>query len=44
MAAQTSFSELRLSILGLGTQYPPYGLKPDSVETISKRYYPDTPS
>lgn len=43
--ASTSFpSELGLSILGLGTQYPPYALKPDSVETIAKRFYPDSPS
>ncbi len=37
-------AELGLSIVGLGSQYPPYSLKPDSLETLSKRYYPDTPA
>ncbi|KAH8903440.1 chalcone and stilbene synthase domain-containing protein [Coniochaeta sp. PMI_546] len=44
MAAPSFPRELGLSIMGLGTQYPPYALKPDSVETLSKRFYPDTPS
>lgn len=44
MAAASFPPELGLSILGLGTQYPPYALKPDSVETLAKRFYPDTPS
>jgi type III polyketide synthase len=44
MASQSPFSDLGLSIIGLGTQYPPYSLKPDCLETISKKFYPDTPS
>jgi type III polyketide synthase len=39
-----AFSDLSLSILGLGTQYPPFGLQPDSVETLAKRFYPDSPA
>jgi type III polyketide synthase len=44
MASPSFPRELGLSIIGLGTQYPPHGLKPDSVETIAKKFYPDTPS
>lgn len=44
MAAPGFPRELGLSIIGLGTQYPPYALKPDSVETISRKFYPDSPS
>ncbi|KAJ9131306.1 Thiolase-like protein [Coniochaeta hoffmannii] len=44
MATSSFPPELGLSIIGLGTQYPPYGLKPDSVETIAKKFYPDSPS
>lgn len=39
-----AFSDLSLSILGLGTQYPPFGLQPNSVETLAKRFYPDSPA
>lgn len=44
MDAPNSFGELGLSITGIGTEYPPHSLKPDSLETLSRRYYPDTPS
>ncbi len=44
MAAQDSFGDLGLSVLGLGTQYPPHALKPDSLELLSRRYYTETPS
>ncbi|EJT81200.1 chalcone synthase C [Gaeumannomyces tritici R3-111a-1] len=43
-APQSSFRELGLSILGVGSQYPPYSLKPDAVETLGKRFYPDSPA
>ncbi|KAL5888522.1 hypothetical protein ACKVWC_003785 [Pyricularia oryzae] len=36
--------ELGLSILGVGSQYPPYALKPDAVETLAKRFYPESPA
>ncbi len=46
MAAATTFSprELGLSVLGVASQYPPYALKPDSLETLAKRFYPDSES
>ncbi|KAK4158337.1 peroxisomal biogenesis factor 11-domain-containing protein [Chaetomidium leptoderma] len=42
--ASSEFEELGLSILGLGTQYPPHALKPDSLEVLSKRFYPESPA
>lgn len=39
MSSPTSFGQLGLSVLGLGTQYPPYTLKPDAVEILAKRYH-----
>jgi type III polyketide synthase len=44
MAAPSTFGELGLSIIGLGAQYPPYSLDASSVDTLSKRFYPDTPA
>lgn len=44
MAAPAESEELGLSILGLGTQYPPHSLKPDALDILSKRYYPDSPA
>ncbi|KAI3399018.1 hypothetical protein diail_8045 [Diaporthe ilicicola] len=44
MASPNSFGQLGLSILGLGCQYPPYGLKPDAIDTLAKRYHPESPS
>lgn len=43
-APQSSFQGLELSILGVGSQYPPYALKPDAVEALGKRFYPDSPA
>lgn len=39
-----TFGQLGLSITGLGTQYPPYALKPDAIDTLAKRYHADSPS
>ncbi|KAL2019888.1 hypothetical protein VTK56DRAFT_9063 [Thermocarpiscus australiensis] len=44
MAAPAVCEELRLDILGLGTQYPPHALKPSALETLSRRFYPDSPA
>ncbi|KAI0386391.1 putative type III polyketide synthase [Hypomontagnella monticulosa] len=44
MAASDTFGELGLSIIGLGAQYPPYLLKPDEVNKIATKYYPDSPA
>lgn len=42
MAGPRRFGDLGLSILGLGTQYPPHALKPDSLDKLSKRFYPES--
>jgi type III polyketide synthase len=44
MASPNSFGQLGLSILGVGSQYPPYGLKPDAIDTLATRFHPDSPS
>ncbi|CAK7264020.1 hypothetical protein SEPCBS57363_000859 [Sporothrix epigloea] len=44
MTATNTFSDLGLSILGVGRQYPPYSLTSESLKTISKRFYPDSPA
>jgi type III polyketide synthase len=44
MASSTEFEDLGLSILGLGTEYPPHSLKPNSLEVLSKRFYPESPA
>ncbi|KAK0628865.1 thiolase-like protein [Bombardia bombarda] len=44
MAAPVAFGELGLSILGLGAEYPPHNLKPTAIDTLAKRYYPDSPA
>jgi type III polyketide synthase len=44
MVASNSFGGLNLSIVGLGTQYPRYAIKPEALDTLSKRFYPDSPS
>ncbi|ROW08360.1 hypothetical protein VMCG_03050 [Cytospora schulzeri] len=42
--SSNTFGQLGLSITGLGTQYPPYDLKPDAISTLAKRYHADSPS
>lgn len=42
MTAPTAFGELNLSITGLGTQYPPYALEHTALETLSKKFYPQS--
>ncbi|KAK5652760.1 hypothetical protein OQA88_9613 [Cercophora sp. LCS_1] len=44
MAAPRAPGELGLSIVGLGTQYPPYNLPPSALDKISKKFYPDSPA
>lgn len=39
-----AFGHLNLSIIGLGTEYPPYLLDPDCLDTLCKRHYPDSPA
>ena len=35
-------NDLNLSIVGLGVEYPPFQLGPDALETLAKRYYPQS--
>lgn len=44
MATPNMFGEIDLSIIGLGAQYPPYSLKPDELEKLGKKYYPESPA
>ncbi|CAM1501875.1 Fc.00g038590.m01.CDS01 [Cosmosporella sp. VM-42] len=44
MAAPCSFGKLGLSIIGIGTQYPPYALDTTSLDILSQRFYPESPS
>ncbi|POS78423.1 chalcone and stilbene synthase [Diaporthe helianthi] len=44
MASPNRFGQLGLSILGVGSQYPPHNLKPDAIDTLATRFYPDSPS
>ena len=43
MASPDTFGELGLSVIGLGAEYPPYDIKPNEVNKLAARYYPDTP-
>ncbi|KXH50937.1 chalcone and stilbene synthase [Colletotrichum nymphaeae SA-01] len=44
MAAPNTFGELGLSIIGVASQYPPYSLKTDSIDYLSNKFYPESPS
>lgn len=39
-----AFGELGLSIVGVASQYPPHNLKSDSLDAISKKFYPESPA
>ncbi|KAK0640879.1 putative type III polyketide synthase [Cercophora newfieldiana] len=44
MASSTERRELGLSIIGLGTQYPPFSLPTSVLDALSKKFYPDSPA
>jgi len=44
MAVPVPPGDLGLSIVGLGTQYPPFSTPPSALETLAKRFYPDSPA
>ncbi|KAK1974518.1 chalcone and stilbene synthase domain-containing protein [Colletotrichum cereale] len=44
MAVPNTFQDLGLSIIGVGSQYPPYSLKTASIDYLSNKFYPDSPS
>ncbi|RSL43842.1 hypothetical protein CEP54_014918 [Fusarium duplospermum] len=44
MTAPSTFGELGLSIIGIGTEYPPYSLEHTCIDILSEKFYPDTPS
>lgn len=43
-ATSNQFGDLNLSIIGLGTEYPPHPLDPSCLNTLVKRHYPDSPA
>jgi type III polyketide synthase len=36
------FGDLNLSIIGLGTEYPPYLLDPSALDILTSRHYPES--
>ncbi|KAF5021452.1 hypothetical protein F66182_6516 [Fusarium sp. NRRL 66182] len=44
MASPNTFGELGLSIIGIGTEYPPHLLDYTCLNILGKRFYSDTPS
>ncbi len=43
-ATSKQFGDLNLSVIGLGTEYPPYQLDPSCLNTLCARHYPTTPA
>jgi fungal type III polyketide synthase len=43
-ATSNQFGDLNLSIIGLGTEYPPHQLDPACLNTLCARHYPTTPA
>lgn len=39
MSSPNTFGQLGLSILGVGTEYPPHILKPDALELLAHRFH-----
>ncbi|KAI3583305.1 thiolase-like protein [Fusarium oxysporum f. sp. albedinis] len=44
MSAPSTFGDLGLSIIGISAEYPPHSLDYTCLNTLSDRFYPDTPS
>ncbi|KAI0102254.1 thiolase-like protein [Nemania sp. FL0031] len=44
MATNNAFGELGLSIIGLGTQYPPNKLTADELAKLAAKFHPDSPA
>lgn len=44
MSSTAPFEGINLSITGLGTQYPPYSLKPSALNELGNKYYPESES
>ncbi|KAH8591705.1 thiolase-like protein [Bisporella sp. PMI_857] len=43
-ATKPQFEDLNLSIIGLGTEYPPYLLESSVLNVLSERHYPESPA
>ena len=43
-ATRNQFGDLNLSVIGLGTEYPPHQLDPACLNTLVSRHYPTTPA
>lgn len=39
IASDRFASDLNLSIVGLGVEYPPFSLGPEALETLANRFY-----
>lgn len=39
MSSTNDSGQLGLAVLGIGTQYPPYELKSDAIDTLVRRYH-----
>lgn len=42
MAAPSTFPDMGLSIIGLGTEYPPHTLTAKALNTLGDRFYPES--
>jgi len=42
--ANNAFGDLNLSITGLGVEYPPFQLRPQDLDTLCARHYPESPA
>jgi hypothetical protein len=40
--ARGKFGDLNLSIIGLGTEYPPFLLEPSALDILCERHYPQS--
>ncbi|KAF3349681.1 5 like protein [Verticillium longisporum] len=44
MTSSNTFGDLGLSIIGVGTQYPPHALDQNCLDVLAARFYPESPA
>ncbi|KAG7114077.1 5 like protein [Verticillium longisporum] len=44
MTSPNTFGDLGLSIIGVGTQYPPHALDQNCLDVLAARFYPESPA
>jgi hypothetical protein len=44
MTTFIAFGDLNFSIIGLGTEYPPHSLNAEALDSMSRKFYPLSPS